>query len=370
MTENIANVDVILVPLEALTFDHSANYRLTSRLFIDEFVDEIRRDGLKEPLLISERPDGTKMVLQGHRRGLVAERIQQDFPTDWKRLFADGLPCRILTGLTHEEEVRLRIDDDGKVIANNPYEIYLKVKDLISIGASRKEICWRIRVTLDAKSKPPQALQDEIKELVRNGAEEAAVDKYWNYRRGRIAAIVENLPILPVAVEEAFRRNCIGEKTDVWVTGPEVGKLAKAWREDVAAVGENGVHPTHDLPGPAFVAAWEAQKALCAKKRQGRSTGKMSAAAVGDVAKRLQSTGLKKALLAHQGDSSRLSALAESDRLLQIAECISERDPELWRDVESRYKAIVTEQREAAKTVAPAVTPSPKANAAGRRKKK
>ncbi len=116
---------------------------------VDGMIASYRHNGCfiqSYPVTVSKRADGTLMVLKGNRRVKAAQKLAQDDPAEFKRIFPDGkVPAVVLTGLTLAEEITGLIDhgreQDRKVLS--PRGEMRAIRQLLKVGIRGRDAIAR-----------------------------------------------------------------------------------------------------------------------------------------------------------------------------------------------------------------------------------
>jgi len=112
--------DSIALTRSGMSMDYSidklyrkGNVRTPPTLRIPEMILGIKRHGFKpnHPLVVSQKRDGSALVLCGNRRLEAIEVIHKNEPDVYAALFPSGtVPCVVHVDLTEEQESLLRVD--------------------------------------------------------------------------------------------------------------------------------------------------------------------------------------------------------------------------------------------------------------------
>lgn len=89
------------------------NVRTSQSLNLPKMVQSLKTRGFKpnHPLVVSEKSDGTLLVLCGNRRTEALELIKEDDSEIFATILPDGkVPCIVNRGLTEEQEILIRLD--------------------------------------------------------------------------------------------------------------------------------------------------------------------------------------------------------------------------------------------------------------------
>lgn len=143
-----------LVPRSKIKADHARNPRKSRRYSAKELSAIIRSliaHGLHEPLVLSERADGTLWVLKGHRRLAAIDLIRTEgiakdvygpaLAADPN--FMDKIKCRVLKGLTIQAEMDILMDH-GDIVALDRQEKLMTAQILTRYGFSHDFIAGKL----------------------------------------------------------------------------------------------------------------------------------------------------------------------------------------------------------------------------------
>lgn len=266
------------------------NVRTAQCLQIPRMVDSIKRHGFKpnHPLVLSEKSDGSLLVLCGNRRSEAIETIAANEPDVFAALFPDGcVPAVVYSGLTEEQEALIRVDhgkDEDRVPLDDWSE-FLAIRQLVRAGYDTQS---------GIAEKMGWFKEDKTGKTVPN--------------RSKVQPRVE-LAQLPQFVQAEYERYCTQPESGSPVRWSMVAKLAKAYREEFTTF--------PDGDGPVFQAAWNeaiAPPAQAADKPQPIKPADME-----KRAKVVGSRNLRDALLACSGSGK--IGLADLDARMIQAEC-------------------------------------------------
>lgn len=211
------------VPLDALTF--SDNVRTPGCLQIPAMVESFRRHGFKDnhPLVVSEKTDGTYLVLVGNRRGLALNWLRQNDAAAFAIVLPTAkVPCIVHKGLTPEQEADIRVDhgpDEDRVPLDD-WSVFLAVKQLVKLGFGQEKIALKLGLKVGTKGQP---------------------NRSWVQPRC-------NLARLPRFVQDEYEKLLTIGKDATAVRIPDIAPLYKAYHVEYVE------HPDGD--GPEFQAAW------------------------------------------------------------------------------------------------------------------
>lgn len=115
------------------------NVRTAATLQLPAMVASILRHGFKpnHPLVVSEKRDGSFLVLCGNRRAEAIETILANSPAQAVALFPSGcVPCVVYAGLTEEQDAILRVDHskDEDRVPLDEFGEFLAIRQLVHAG--------------------------------------------------------------------------------------------------------------------------------------------------------------------------------------------------------------------------------------------
>ena len=208
------------------------NVRGSLDLRIPEMVASLRKSGFKpnHPLVVSQQPDGTVLVLCGNRRVEGLEVIKAHDPAEFSRIVPGGkIPCIVYKGLTEEEEILIRVDhsDAEDRVGLGDWSQYLAIKQLLRAWPNKSEtaIAEKLGLLVTKKGKnfglPNRSLVQDRVSLAR----------------------------MPIFVEAQFKLLWEEGTAATAVRVTHIKKLIKAFRHDYAN------YPDGD--SPAFLAVWD-----------------------------------------------------------------------------------------------------------------
>lgn len=177
-----------MVEVDRLIF--ADNVRSPECMQIPAMVESFRRAGSfkpNHPLVLSEKPDGTYLVLNGNRRGTGLVWLRDHDTEAYRQILPTAkVPAIVHKGLTIEEEANLRIDhsSDEDRVPLDDWSIFLAIKQLVKVGIDSQErmaIKLGLYITANTKKKGqpnrsyvqtrvnlarlPEFVQDEIRKL-------------------------------------------------------------------------------------------------------------------------------------------------------------------------------------------------------------
>lgn len=380
-----------LIPLKSIYMGR--NVRIPSLMKIGELAADITENGLLTPISVYEVKNRGYETIQGHRR--LTAIMSLDEKTIAK-LFPQGIPCNVISGITYDEAQLMKVDHGNEVSLSDPFEVQLCGNLMFSQGKSEKEAVIRLAALLDRikpmkadKLKKYQSIISDAKLLDIKGMKEESKGKFkeaedflFNYRRGMIQNI-HNAWRCPVMVMAALYLKAVGEApkegSDFFTETPlpkgltyqHVTSLWKAFEKDLTHKDDKGQQKYNKkMPGPDFMAKW---KEICTDltPKEGESTApRPKAMSAGDMETELKegkwlSNGFQMLTRHHRKeegvDAGRLTAL---DKLAFYAELLSERAPDEWASAVKLAEGIIAAQTAATSEAAP---PKP-AKASGKKK--
>ena len=215
-----------LVSVDDLVMEN--NVRTVECMHVPQMVASLRVHGYlpNHPILISERLDGTLLVLAGNRRTSGILWLKENDPEAYRVAVVNGkIPAVVHKGLSPEEEIDLRIDHSKSMdrVPLDPWSLFLAIEQLDSSG----------RYT-----------QDQI--AVKLGLLKESGKKAGEPRREFVQVRV-NLARLPQFVQDEFRKLTLDKDTTP-IRWSMISSLYKTYNEEYL------VH--NDGKGPLFTTAW------------------------------------------------------------------------------------------------------------------
>lgn len=177
-----------MVEVDRLIF--ADNVRSPECMQVPAMVESFRRAGSfkpNHPLVLSEKPDGSYLVLNGNRRGTGLIWLRDKDREAYQQILPTGkVPAIVHKGLTVEEEANLRIDhsSDEDRVPLDDWSIFLAIKQLVKVGIdSQERMAIKLGLYISANTKKkgqpnrsyvqtrvnlarlPEFVQDEIRKL-------------------------------------------------------------------------------------------------------------------------------------------------------------------------------------------------------------
>jgi hypothetical protein len=129
------------------------NVRTVACEAVPQMVSSLRRNGFKpnHPPVVSERTDGTYVILCGNRRTKGLFWLRDNDAAEYSRIVPNGkIPCVVHKGLTEEEEILLRIDhsSDEDRVALDDWSEFTAIKQLVRAftGESQERIAEKLGI--------------------------------------------------------------------------------------------------------------------------------------------------------------------------------------------------------------------------------
>lgn len=330
------------VPFESLAIDLDRNPRDADNYDIDGLSVDIEQNGLQTPLCVSQRADGTFHLLRGHRRALAIRSILERNPKAAEAF--KKVAAVIYEGLSTSEELDLVLDHSNQKNLTRKSEMYRTVASLLRNGFSELAIAIKCDALFARMTnKEPDGRAAALK-LTDPSERAAALKDVW---RGRIQEL-HNIVRLPCVVEEHWlRQNGVPDADNAFqcpkLTTARIQKLYTAHLADKKAEAEIDDY----AGGPAFDEKWQVFVSEDKKKASGESTTtkRLSASDIEEKQAVFRSKAIRNALGMCIGEDVEMDAL---DRICTIAECISDRAPDLWKQCVAKYDEIRTADRKKA----------------------
>ena len=132
------------IPLDQLIVSKYNVRKHTDPETIRKLAEDIRKNGLHEPLVV--RPeDGKFGVVIGGRRLRAIRLIREKWPEDFKRHFSRGIPC-IVKSLDPRDAMIASLSENYHKQSLTPDEYGAAIDELTRLGVSREEIEERVRM--------------------------------------------------------------------------------------------------------------------------------------------------------------------------------------------------------------------------------
>ena len=324
------------------------NVRLANRYNLPPLMEDIRMNGLKNPIMVYL--DGKEYpVLQGHRRLKAIILLQQTDPKRFAELFPEGIPCIVRKVSGAKDIARLKVDHGNELSLNDPFELYKCAKFLFDAGFGEKEVIIELRGLAERQSPMKAEREREIANLPTQKDKDKA---YFEYRRGLIQGL-HNIARCPFIVEAALEFKATGEEVKGYenqflpkLTMSQVSRLWKAFQEDGEVERKDGTKVYSKLVASAQKAEADKEdgvvreKAMSGKDMKAELTESKWLSRFGQLLTKH-----------HTGDKS-VGDLKELDYSAYCIELVQEADPKLWKAVEKKAKAIEAEVNKANAEVA------------------
>ena len=393
ITQNVALADIIT----------GRNVRLPALMKIDELYADIHDNGLITPISVWMKGKQA-LVIAGHRRLKAINRLFENEPLVFGKLFPKGIPCTVVQGITEAEAESMKVDHGNEVGLSDPMELQLCCNILFQQGLTEKAVVVRLAALMD-RIKPMKA--DKAKKyrqmladaelwksqgnMLEYNAKIAESQMFlFTYRRGMVqnhAAAFD----CPNVVMAALYFKSTGErppqesgfavgKDEVLPDGltyDHVKKLKAAFAKDLD-IKVNGACPYNKLiPGPDFLAKWKEIRDELLKKAEDSAEKPVrdKAKSAGDMEAELKtskwnSRGFQILTRHHRNekdvDMAQLKAL---DMVAHDAEILSERAPKEWADCVKLAESIRKDMIAATQNVMPEAPPvAPQKKAGGKNK--
>lgn len=266
------------------------NVRTDNCKQIVAMVESLRLNGFKEnhPLVVSQKDDGSYLVLCGNRRTEGLGWLRDNDPAAFQRVLSNGkVPCIVHKGLTEEEEVLLRIDHSNAEdrVALDDWSLYTAVQQLVKVGFDTQE-----------------KIAEKLGIYVKSGKNAGKPNRSWVQPR-------VNLARLPAFVSEELQKRNFDRKATK-LRWEHVPQLFKVWTDEFSN------HP--DAPGPEFCQLWDS--IINPKPKADTSEHGEKPLSVADAKRRAQSTSsstLRNALLCVTGQGKGMDFVTLDNRMVQ-----------------------------------------------------
>ncbi len=217
-----------MISVDSLAF--SDNVRTPECEQIPAMVESLRRSGFKvnHPLVVSEKTDGTYLVLNGNRRGLGLLWLRDNEKEVYGAVLsaAGKIPAIVHKGLTVEEEILLRIDHspDEDRVPLDEWSLFMAIRQLVKGGMDTQE-----------------QIAEKLGLVMTKGKNKGKPNRSYVQPRVELAR-------LPEFVQTEYRKLSIDKDTTP-VRWPKVHPLYKAYNAEYTKG-----HLAGD--GPEFTALW------------------------------------------------------------------------------------------------------------------
>jgi hypothetical protein len=366
----IHKLPILGVPLAKLMEVSNARV-LIGKLALAEMAEQILAyNGIKEPLIVRDlgRDDGGMEILRGHRRKGGAGLVAANHPAKAKEMWGAEmeLPCRIVE-CSDAEAADIKSDWGDYQPLSTDIELQAAANILFKAGFSKADVVVRLCTLMDrihsmkaSKAAELDLLRKQLKEAEEKGLMSEAETKakeirtfILDYRNGlgqnlqsvfRCPDMVYEAKLYHASGKTMKGASLNGEEFIPELTAKMVVTLEKAHEVDSRAT-KNGV-PVHskELPGPEFLGAWRVIVAKQQKDAGEPDAVREKAMGAKDMkaeVANLTSNGLRALTLHHAGSKEvRMDDINAADKLLAIAELVSEGDPDLWAEVELKAEAL------------------------------
>lgn len=249
---DLAIASVVMIPEENVREPDINDYdRNTTNLYFD-----IKENGLRDPLTVHKRNDGTYRPLKGNRRIYVLTKLANEGaidPTTAKRddqgniIPGTGKPFStvkavVYEGLTEQEQFEL-VEDHAQIEPLRIWELYRTFEMAWGLGMNERKTVVRNLPLLMQYYQPSR----EIKPIAEDGGQDAlnnykgVIDAYRNAYRGAYM------------VRDAYIEKLKGKQK--WPTNDQLKHLAQVFVKEVAK--DKTLTYSKSNPGPEFLAEWE-----------------------------------------------------------------------------------------------------------------
>lgn len=252
------------------------NPRIPSRMALAGLMENIEAVGLKEPIVIWEPEKGRIEVIRGHRRREALMLLRSQNAKRFEELFGKGIPCLMVTGVTTDEVLDLKLDHVGVQDLSDPHELQRSANMLFAVGRTETEVAMQLSGLIDKISPMNSKAKVELDTLREksklamargNGAAVELAERdiktfVGNYRRGFVQNL-HNTFRCPDIVMAALYLKATGSKpegvTDYLpkIGATEVTSLWKAHKADLELKKDGAPIYSKQRPGPAFRMRWD-----------------------------------------------------------------------------------------------------------------
>jgi ParB-like chromosome segregation protein Spo0J len=120
------------------------NPRLPTNLSLDSLRDNIEGVGLLEPITLWEKSKNVLELIRGHRRTLAIGQIKNRNPKRFEELFGKGIPALVVTGITPEEVITMKLDHSEQRGLSDPHELQRSANMLFAISKTEAEVAVQL----------------------------------------------------------------------------------------------------------------------------------------------------------------------------------------------------------------------------------
>ena len=341
---------------------------------IEELSADIHDNGLQTPLTVFGK-DGKFLTIAGHRRRMALQKIYNEEPLVFAKLFPKGVPVTIANGITEDQAEAMKVDHGNEVGLSDPMELQLCANILFQQGCNEKQVVIRLAALMD-RIKPMKAdkakkyrqmladaeLWKEKGNLTEYKAKIAEAETFlFQYRRGMVQnqnaafkcpdIVMAALYFKSTGERPPVESGFAVEKTEVLPDGltyEHVKKLETAFGKDLLVL-ENGTSKYNKrVPGPEFLAKWAEIKADLLKKAADSENQVVrdKAMSAGDMEMEIKSSkwnskGFQILTRHHRNEKDvDMAQLKSYDTIAYLAELLSARAPKEWADCVKVAEAI------------------------------
>lgn len=347
------------------------NVRLPQNMNIPELGMDIGANGMNKRPTVFAVKGGNVEIISGHRRVLSARWLKENDPVAFKKWFGKGeIEVEVISDVSYEEAQLLKIDH-GNEQPLRGLELQLCANMLFDYGMGEKQVVIRLAQLLDTimpmkanKKKKLEELRTQLEQLVAVNAKKDLIkakekeieDFVFEYRRGACQNL-HDVYRCPSVVMAALYLKETGEYPEdvdeslalpARITMNDVKKLYKAFKKDLEVTDDKGARKFNkELPGPDFEAAWKEVLADSEEKENAepgsRSKAKSHKELVAEAKDKWDSTGFQLLTKYHANEAIEMKHLKAEDKLLFVAEIVSERAPEEWAEMVKLCKGLTKE---------------------------
>jgi hypothetical protein len=314
-------------------------------------------------------------VVRGHRRLAALTELNETNPTRFAELFPKGIPAFLLTEVTPEEVINLKLDHTGVETLSDPHEVQRSANMLFDLGDTEADVSVKLCGLIDrispmkAESKLELAAKQEAlkkAEASGNKAEAEVIKRdiklfIFTYRRGYVQGLHNTWRCPHIVMASLYKKSC-GETPKGFegqylppLISTQVTALWNAHKEDLTEMDGGLQKFNKTIVGPKFQAKWDEictkAKAAEANPADKKAKPKAMPASEMDVSikeGKLTSELAVKLTRLHMGEKG-IADITELDKYAYEADQVRRNDPKAWADFRKVAAAIEAKRVEANK---------------------